>query len=307
MTVPLADQRVLWLFGDSFVARGTAGTRREATFVRNSVAVQRGNDPSRAELRFYAGRTADSAPASFFAEEGASWFWPGHGLYLEQSLTLFLERMQADPAPGGLGFHAIGWTAVRVQNASDEPDAWRLERLKTPDTGELGVAGVALLLEGEQVLAYAVREPGDHAVMLMRWSRDDFLDGNLMRPQYWSGPLRGWTLGAPAVVLDQGATELSVSCVAHKGCVQVQSHGFGAAPVALRFSPAPTGPFGGFLDLYRPPEAKQPGTLLYAARAHPELEGADMVITYASNSLDPAHLLDDLGLYFPRFVRVRLP
>jgi hypothetical protein len=215
--------------------------------------------------------------------------------------------MQVDPSPGGLGFRAAGWTALRVQNPSAEPDAWQLERLRTPDTGELGLAGISLLLDGEHVLAYAVREPGDHAVMLMRWSRDDFVRGDLMRPQYWSGAPRGWTHGAPAVVLEQGATELSVSCVAHKGCVQVQSHGFGAAPIALRFSPAPTGPFEAFVDVYRPREGSQPGTLLYAARAHPELQGADMVITYASNSLDPARVLHDLDLYFPRFVRVRLP
>jgi len=59
-------------------------------------------------------------------------------------------------------------------------------------------------------------------------------------------------------------------------------------------------------DVYLPPEAAQRDVLLYAARAHPELEGASLVITYASNGLDFARVVADRSLYFPRFVRVAL-
>lgn len=307
VTIPLDNERVLWLFGDSFIPRPEATTRGSAVLVRNSIAVQCGADPSRAELRFYTGQTPDATPASFFPEEQASWFWPGHGLYLERTLTVFLERMRPDPESGGLGFGVSGWTAVRVRNAEAEPDAWQVERLATPQTGQLKLVGAAVVLEGSHVYAYAVREPGDHAVMLMRWGRDAFVRGELLSPEYWSGEPRGWTGGSPAVVIEHGATELSVSRVGRAGYVEVQSRGFGAAPIALRLAPALIGPWSAPLDVYRPPEGKQRGVLLYAARAHPELVGAGLVVTYASNSLEPKRLLEDLSLYFPRFVRVELP
>jgi hypothetical protein len=306
VSVGLDSERVLWLFGDSFIARSDAATRGHAVFVRNSIALQRGVDPTRAELRFYTGTGADATPRSFFPEDGASWFWPGHGVFLDHQLTLFLERMSADSGPGSLGFRASGWIAVRVRDCSGEPASWRVERLQTPDTGELHIVGAAVLLEGPHVYAFAVREPGDHAIMLMRWARRAFADGELLRPEYWGGTQRGWTNDAPAVVIDEGATEFSVSHAPHGGFVEVQSRGFGAAPIALRFAKTLTGPWSPASDAYRPEQAREPGILLYAARAHPELEGAGMLVTYASNSLDHARLLDDLTLYFPRFVRLEL-
>ncbi len=44
--------------------------------------------------------------------------------------------------------------------------------------------------------------------------------------------------------------------------------------------------------------------LVYAAKSHPELTGAEYVVTYASNSTDFATLVNDLSLYFPRFVKI---
>jgi hypothetical protein len=309
VSVALDGERVLWLFGDSFVAGAKApspagATRRGTSFVRNTVAVQHGRDPGRAELRFYWGTAANGAPASFFAEQGTCWLWPGHGLYLAGSLTLFAMRVCPEaPRPGGLGFRVDGWTASRVDDAQTEPDSWRPVALRIPDTGEL-VVGTAVLLQDEHVVAYAVREPGDHAVMLLRWPLADFVRGDLQNPEYFGGGTRGFGAGPPAAVLERGATEFSVSAAPHGGYVLVQTRGFGAAPIALRFAERLTGPFSAAHDVYLPPEAQRDDVLIYAGRAHPELAGADLVLTYNSNSLDQTALLDELALYFPRFVRL---
>ncbi len=309
ISIALPQQRVLWLFGDSFVAPAASagGSRRGAAFVRNSVALQQGRDPSRAELRFYAGTGADGAPASFFTGEDGAWYWPGHGLLLDGALTVFLERMQADPSPGGLGFRNAGWTAVRIDDPEAEPSVWRPVALPTPDTGALGLVGVSVLLEGDYVYAYAVREPGDHAIMLLRWTRADFARGALMKPQYWLGAGRGFGSGPPAVVLAEGAAELSVSADPSGGYFEVQSRGFGAAPIVLRRSAALVGPFGAPIELLPAPRTAPPDLLLYAGRAHPELQGAELIVTYATNSLDQQRLMRDSALYYPRFLRARLP
>lgn len=39
-------------------------------------------------------------------------------------------------------------------------------------------------------------------------------------------------------------------------------------------------------------------------KAHPELQGADLIITYAANSMNDGTLAKDMSIYFLRFVRV---
>jgi len=51
-TIDLGAGRVLWLFGNSFIAGGNVRDRGQSTLVRNSVAIQSGYDPSRAKIRF---------------------------------------------------------------------------------------------------------------------------------------------------------------------------------------------------------------------------------------------------------------
>src|SRR5580692_8707248 len=69
-TIDLQDGRVLWLFGDSFIADTVADTRSASTLVRNSVAVMAGHDPAAAAMQF---AWHDAAtPDSFFAETGSN-------------------------------------------------------------------------------------------------------------------------------------------------------------------------------------------------------------------------------------------
>ena len=53
VSVDLGGGRVLWLFGDSFVASVTGQSRAESTMVSNTVAIQQGYDPSSAPLKYY--------------------------------------------------------------------------------------------------------------------------------------------------------------------------------------------------------------------------------------------------------------
>jgi hypothetical protein len=55
--------------------------------------------------------------------------------------------------------------------------------------------------------------------------------------------------------------------------------------------------------VYRPPEYYRPKVMIYAAKAHPELTGADLVLTYATNTFEFAEQLTDTLIYYPRFLR----
>ena len=43
--------------------------------------------------------------------------------------------------------------------------------------------------------------------------------------------------------------------------------------------------------------------MIYSAKAHPALAGADLVVTYATNSTRFEEHFSDPEIYYPRFVR----
>jgi hypothetical protein len=312
LSVDLGDERTLWLFGDTFVAQDPKSPERaRAVLVRNSIAVQRGTHPATASITFHWGLDATGAARSFFPEEGGTWFWPGHGIRSGRALTLILHSIERTGS-GALDFRSTGWRAVRIDDVDAEPSAWRPRPLATPDTRAHGIAGASLVADGAHVYAFGVREPGDHAVWLMRWTEEAFAAGDLSRPEYWGGESRGFGAHAPATLLDNGATEFSV--VRTRGAsdwMQVQSHPFGragsaAGTITLRTAPTLTGPWTPPRVMYAPPDAARSGVLCYAGKAHPQLRGADLVVTYACNDTNFASVLSDPTIYYPRFVRVTL-
>jgi hypothetical protein len=72
----------------------------------------------------------------------------------------------------------------------------------------------------------------------------------------------------------------------------------------MRAAPALTGPWSAPRMIYRPPEYYRPNVMIYAGKAHPELSGADLVLTYATNSFEFGEVLTDSLSYYPRFIRL---
>jgi len=122
-SVDLGSGRVLWLFGDSFIAGKPNSTRRQAAFIRNSVAIQNGYDPSHASIRFYCQRR-HGKPADFVQGPGANWYWPMHGIRLGNRLLLFFMRMASDSSKASLGFQSVGWDAFIIDDPDAEPADW---------------------------------------------------------------------------------------------------------------------------------------------------------------------------------------
>jgi len=306
-SVDLGGGRVLWLFGDSFVAPGAERSRRAATMVRSTVAIETGTDPSRASMAFRWGTGAAGAPAAFFASEGGAgtWTWPAHGAMVDGALVVFLMRVAA--ASGGLGFRADGWTAVRVDEPAIDPSRWTPLPLATPARSFGVTFGASLLVRDGYLYAFGA-EDETHAVYLARWPAGAVARGDLRAPAWWtpSGWIAQDALAAlPAPLFRSGATELSVQTDPRgAGWLEVQTTGFGAATLDVRSAPELTGPWSPLATVDTPPESGRPGVLVYEGKGHPELQGAQLVATYASNAGDFATLVADASLYYPRFVRV---
>jgi hypothetical protein len=305
-SIELDEERRLWLFGDSFVDRPGAVGRAGCAMPRNTVAVQHGRDPRTARMEFR-WRGSASEPRSWFADEGDAWFWPLHGLRVDGAVLVFATRVRSTGEAGPFGFRADGWAAFRIDGVDAGIDDWTVERLATPGGPTDLVVGHAVLDEGAHVLAYALREPGDHALGLLRWPRAAFAAGDLLAPEWFDGAAwRPWSalVDWPTPIVAAGAPEFSVHRLPEGGFTMLQSLGFPAGELALRHAPRPEGPWSEARVLFRPPECDLDGTFVYAGKAHAGLWDGGLVATYATNAWDFGELVRDLDRYWPRCVRL---
>ena len=306
-SIDLGADRSLWLFGDSFIATSAAHVRSDSVMVRNSIAVQTGGNPATASIEFY-WREQDGRPSSFFPEREEEWLWPAHGVRVDEDLTLFLSRVESSDDPSSLGFMVAGWRALRIENMANDPLDWELRDLAIPDTPFPAIVGVSVIRLDGHVYAWVVAEPGSHELYLLRWDEERFVEGDLSTPTWWAGAAEGFVTAdehAPVALLNEGATELSVSRAEnYDGWVLVQSEGFGATTISLRAAEDLTGPWTPLRSVFRPSESSRREALVYAGKGHPQLAGGDLVVTYATNAWDFADLVADDTLYYPRFVRL---
>ena len=108
----------------------------------------------------------------------------------------------------------------------------------------------------------------------------------------------------PAVVFSEAQTEFTVHFDSKlKRYIQVQTVGFGKATMALRSSSEITGAWSPLDNFYRPPESDRAGVFVYAGKAHPELKGGDLILTYVANNSNFDALVDDRSIYYPRFLK----
>ncbi len=277
--------------------------------VSNSVAIQVGTDPTTAAISFHWGRAADGSPAAFFPGRGRERLWFGSGVRVDGHLVLFLGRIRSTNV--GLGFESAGWTAVIVDNPDSAPSSWRVRELETPPN-PLGITvGFAAALKlAEHVYAFGSPDSvKSHPLYAARWSAVEVLRGDLQHPEWWAGDQLGWVPDSSSAarwpLFENGQSELSLHVdPVTQHFIAVQTQGFGPADVMLRAAPALTGPWSAAHMVYRPPEYHRPNVMIYAAKGHAQLTGADLVATYATNTVQFSEHLTDSLIYYPHFVRL---
>ncbi|MCB9592655.1 MAG: DUF5005 domain-containing protein [Sandaracinaceae bacterium] len=315
LSIPLDDERTLWLFGDSFVATSDASDRRESAFVRNTLAIQTGRDPRTASMRFVWRTGTDGAPGPFFPDRDERWYWPGHGVRLEEGpLLVFLMGVRATPGEG-LGFEEAGYRIARVDDPDADPLTWEPVWIAPPElpADPDASVGTAVVRDGDHLVALVNAEGSRHLGRLARFPIDALLDGRA-EPEWWTAD--GWTaaaaLGAsePLTVISDAGAEASLHRDPSGTWVHVLTRGFGGTTIALATAPSVTGPWSSPADVFTPPESTGPAPFVYAAKAHPWLAAdGGLLVTYATNSFDFADLFTEEGqdrLYYPRFVRLEL-
>ena len=305
-SIDLGAGRVLWLFGDSFIANTAARSRSDSVMVRNAVAIQTGYDPTKAAVSFYWNQTGPSPTSFFAAPSTGTWLWPGDGVRIGTRLILFLNELKA--VSSGLGFQGVGWTAVAIENPDADPTAWVITKLKTDQ--QFGVTlGAAVLVVGGYLYAFSAGLSTPGPTYLARWPVAA-LAGNSLSGAKWFAGRQGWLtadqIHAPTAVAEVNQSEFTVFPASKPNpFLVIQTSGFGAATLACETANSLTGPYSGANTFYDPPERTQPNVMIYSAKMHPELSapGYDVVATYCTNNTNFSTLVSDMSLYFPRFIR----
>jgi hypothetical protein len=301
-SLELADGRILWVFDNTRFDAGARGGRwDDGTRIGVTVAIQHGNDPVASPIVFYWGVTTHGEASAFFPWRDDEELSFGGGVRLDDRLLLFFKR-------SGGGARYAGWTAMLVENANDEPHAWRIRALQTSDdpTGVLLGAAGALRL-GRHVYALGPPRHLDSApVFVARWPVESAREGDLERPEWWAGETLGWvadaSTAARAPLFESGRRDLHIQLDPISGHYIVVQCGGSGAPMTVRASSSLVGDWSDPAPLQLPSGLTGPEVLIRNARMHTRLAGSDRLLTVRINARyawEPPQ-----AAFFPRFLRL---
>jgi hypothetical protein len=249
-SIDLGDNRVLWLFGDSFIGGGTR---------------------------------------------------------LRDVLIIFLMKIQ--PSANDLGFEAAGFSALLIDNPDSPPPDWHVRWIPTP-ANEFGiiVGSASVLAIGEYLYAFGA-DTLNRDVYLVRWKITDVETGNLLNMYWWTGKGGRWLQDdalteKPLPLFSPGQMEFTVHYEPSlKSFLQIQTVSLADPRLGFRTALQITGPWSHLEPFFKPKQMGDADLLIYAGKAHHDLAGADVVCTYAVNSVSMDRLFRDAGIYYPVFVR----
>ena len=330
-SIKLGNNRVLWLFGDTLISSKDKIVPRSPDHIkmpRNTVGIQTGLNPATATIKYYWNVNNDSInQQSFFSSPyivEENWLWPGDCAMLPDGKTLVIFFMNIMPTTTGLHFDISGYQVAIINNTYESPDYWNIKWVKhVSDYSKLkillGSGGV--LIEGDYLYAYGFSSnKAIGGITLARWPLEEFQKNNpnLSKPLWWTGDATGWIKENqlkdinPAVLWDKQQTEFTVNKIEPELYVMVQAYpqnGFmGNANMVYRVSSSLTGPWSEpqtvlYEKLCRDNPAPK-DLMVYAGKYHPELTGADLIFTYATNTQDIDTLWPWPNIYYPRFLKM---
>lgn len=340
-SVMLGRDRVLWLFGDSFVGAPAATDRVDSAFIHNSVAVASCGRDQRWQFDYTWGERADGTPRAFLAPEaGDRYWWLFDGFLHKGALYLALLVVEPVPPRGAfqLPFRFAGVQLARIANPSDPAEDWRPEILPLSDGSEAMPASAIHVGDDHVYLfTFLQREPTRSPRGLARLPLAA-LDGDatalpglleyLARDGAWKP---GLVAEDARILMDDDATEMSVHfdptagrwLAIYSRTVPDPKTSAPSDVVHLRSAEALEGPWSESTPLYRIPELDarypegDPNTFCYAAKAHPSLaRSGRLLFTYVCNLYTPlggdswailGRLAQQMRLYRPYAVSVPFP
>lgn len=315
-SVPLANGKLVHVFGDTLIGPVDDGDRRPITFVGNTLGVAE-CDAEGWSIEYYWRDDGDERRAFFDVEGEHVWvseaFSVGGRLYAIQPIIVSVDY--------GLKFAYGGSLLAIVDNPLDPPLEWNIVHATlATSTAYRPTKGVVVHEGYAHFYAELMRGAYPNPVVLFRVAVDGLraphenleylaLDGS------WK-PASTWTAGDAFLVADEMAPSMKVHF--HEGIdrwLTVQVDPTERSRMILQTAERLEGPWIRGDVVYEFPEMANndpddPQIACYAVTEHPQLrheDGNKLVVTYSCNSTkgllpDP----DDLGLYYPKTLVLEL-
>lgn len=309
-SIVLSENRILWLFGDTFLGEVREGKRYpEGPHINNCIAIEDRSESIPGVIQYH-WREAEGKPESFFPPaEGmpGKYYWPTNGIVVKDRLLLFCYTMSADDT----NWWIAGTVIIAVDNYDDDPSLWssKYYDLKLGDNN-FGIHS-GLILEGEFLyfLGYKDFRHGRSAILGRTDQKEFSANPRADLIEIWTD---GWfsdrwdSVGdKPVALFSPGITETDIQYIPDWGMYAVTTYDPMEADILLTVSESLTGPWTEPVHIFTNPDHV---TMTYAARPHPQISSraGEVIISYVTSprSLDiPKETLDT---YRPRFLRILL-
>lgn len=315
-SVALNKNRLLWLFGDTWIGKIRQGKRVDALLINNSVGLMERTRTHRRAPDYFWKTDAKGAPQAFFAPpDHRGWFWPLHGINTPRGLFVFLLQIEKTEDASVFGFAPSGNWLARISNPEAAPDQWRISYRKLPwshFSRTLGrYWGTTIIADRGTLYIYGIHEDPQGKGVPKKLILARCPENDLDRFSAWEFyGARGWQSnpGHAEPLLENVATEGSIWWNPRANAYEFFYSESGFSPRILRSrAPVPQGPWSVPETVYTVTDRRlTPKTFAYAGKVHPELarNAQEIIVSYVINSLDFWSLTRDAGLYWPQFGRL---
>jgi Domain of unknown function (DUF4185) len=314
-SIPLSNERELWLFGDTFVSDdpNQTQTRVGAAMVSNSIAISwcRGGKWT-IEYHWRHRPDGHKPQAVFNSGTDAFYYWPLDGFVYGKTLYVALLRVTRTGRRGPFPFKLLGVDLAEIAHSDEEPRKWYISYFDLSES-EVAFPGVSIVVRPPYVWMYGTMNDARHkrqAVILTRLSLDrldrpaESLEYKAADGKWKATPIRADV----EEIVAHGQSDFSVRYHPEIGkwVLVQQQPGFLSGQIGIRTSPSLEGPWSSFRSLMNMPEMRSHRThrkriFCYAAKEHPSFESAPatLVVTYVCNSLNGKTLVSDMSIYRP--------
>ena len=317
-SIPLPDGRDVWIFGDTLYGQQRVVNGTTPQMVRNSIGISTCRH-RRWQLHYVIRKDAQGQPASYFTPQHPNtWYWALDGFVAGRDLWVTLLCVRNAPAKtAAMAFETCGTDLAHISSPRPNPQTWKIDYFPLVPNGAHAYPSATAVVDGHDAYIFALNEKGSRPLEATRIPLDGLGDPQrnlqyLANDGQWKP---GFDPATAAEVMHKGSPELSIRYhpeLKQWVAVMFDPEAF-SSKILLRTAPSLTGPWSNGQVIYTVPEMQPttPGydknTFCYAAKEHLEFERGDLVFTYVCNTFDVPTLATNLGIYFPRVVRMPMP
>lgn len=309
-SIVLSKDRVLWLFGDTFLGSTKNGRRYpEGYHINNCIAIEDLSISNPGKIKYFWGDRHGNRGAFFPPQNDmpGKYYWPTSGLLVNNRLLIFCFAMAANEETWWID----GTVVIAVDNYFDDPYSWNCQYY------DLGIGGntvgihSAMVLEGEYIYFLGYFDQLDQRqAILARTAAEKFsITPSSKQMEYWSEGSQGnhWSsdLKQPVALFKPGVTETDLQYISEWDLYLATTYDPIKADIFITVANKLTGPWGKPVLLFTNPDHV---TMTYAARPHPQLAGVagEVVISYVTSPTSLDMTKEPLDTYRPRFLKLIL-